>query len=508
MSERDKRPQTPRLTRRQALAAAAGGACTLALGACAGALRPAPNGSTLQGTWTGGNGSGELAPAAGAALIDRTELAPRAALAAPLCTLAHLTDAHLLDAQSPARVTFLERLGPPFTSTFRPHETLTAQVLDGAVRAIDALAPDVVIQGGDLIDNAQANELAWALAALRGGRVEPASGPGGYFGVQSASDPDPFYYRPDLDAPRHPGMLATATRVFSALGLRAPCYPVLGDHDLLVQGVVTPTAQTDAIARGGRAVWELPDDLRLPAGASRLVAAAPDGLSGGAQIQPLIEQVLSAPAVAVPPDGRRRELAAQQVVTQLRRAAGVTAAGPLLDYTLDLGERLRVIVLDLVRRAGGSGGLVAPDQPRWLSKQLAGADGRWVLVFTHQPLASSAGGDALLGLLDRHPRVLAAVSGHTHRNRIVPRPGPRGGYWLISTASLIDYPQQARALRVYATPAGAALQTWMLDHVPGGVAGLGDISRELAFLDAQGGRPQGFAGGPLDRNVTLYCADG
>jgi hypothetical protein len=48
-----------------------------------------------------------------------------------------------------------------------------------------------------------------------------------------------------------------------------------------------------------------------------------------------------------------------------------------------------------------------------------------------------------------------------------------------------------------------ALQTWMLDHVPGE---LGDVSRELAYLDAQGGRPQGFAGNPRDRNVTLFKA--
>jgi hypothetical protein len=96
------------------------------------------------------------------------------------------------------------------------------------------------------------------------------------------------------------------------------------------------------------------------------------------------------------------------------------------------------------------------------------------------------------------------LSGHTHRNRIAPRSGPGGGYWLISTASLIDYPQQARALRVYATAGGGvALRTWMLDHVPGG---LGDVSRELSHLDAQGGRPQGFAGAPLDRDVTLYKA--
>ena len=41
----------------------------------------------------------------------------------------------------------------------------------------------------------------------------------------------------------------------------------------------------------------------------------------------------------------------------------------------------------------------------------------------------------------------------------------------------------------------------MLDHDGAGLAG---IARELAFLDAQGGRPQGFAGARGDRNVRLF----
>ena len=121
-----------------------------------------------------------------------------------------------------------------------------------------------------------------------------------------------------------------------------------------------------------------------------------------------------------------------------------------------------------------------------------------MLAISHQPLSESEGGDQLLEQLDRHPRVIAALAGHTHRNSIE----PRGHYWLINTASLIDYPQQARALRVLRTAGGGvAIQTWMLDHTG---SELGAISRQLAYIDAQGGRPKGFAGSRLDRNVTLY----
>lgn len=99
--------------------------------------------------------------------------------------------------------------------------------------------------------------------------------------------------------------------------------------------------------------------------------------------------------------------------------------------------------------------------------------------------------------------MIATLSGHTHRNLIVPRPTDAGGYWQISTSSLIDFPQQARALRVVGTArGGVAIHTWMLDHA--GRGPLGRTSRELSYLDAQGGRPQGFAGTRPDRNVTLF----
>jgi hypothetical protein len=487
------------ITRRQAILELAGAA---ALVAGCGSSSSGSGGSTLASTWVDPAGVGVLRPGPGEPLIARTDLGPARRAERVLSTLAHVTDAHVLDASSPARVTFLDRLGPPFQSTFRPHETLTAQVLAGAIASVRALRPDAAIQGGDLIDNDQSNELAHALTLLRGGVVST----GRYFGVQLPSDPDPFYYRPDLDAPRYPGLLNRAGHAFASPGLPMPWYPVLGDHDILVAGEIPPGATTRSLAVGDHALWELPPGLTLPPGIT-LGTYSPDGPPSPALIDRFLAQALAGPKVRVPADPARREMDADEVVGRLGGGAKVAgtagAGGAALDYVADVGPHVRLIVLDLARRAGGSGGLVRPDQPGWLAGELRRAGRRWVVVVSHQPLAGSEGGEELLALMDGSPRVIAALAGHTHRNQVEPRESAGGGYWLIETASLIDYPQQARALRVVATAGGGvALRTWMLDHTfPGD---LGQISRQLAYLDAQGGRPNSFAGGPLDRNLVLY----
>ena len=91
------------------------------------------------------------------------------------------------------------------------------------------------------------------------------------------------------------------------------------------------------------------------------------------------------------------------------------------------------------------------------------------------------------------------MNGDTHRNEI----RPRGHYWLIGTSSLIDYPQQARAFELDRTAdGGLVLQTWMIDHDSSDHDA--EISRQLAYLDFQGGRVQGFAGTRSDRNARLY----
>jgi 3',5'-cyclic AMP phosphodiesterase CpdA len=427
-------------------------------------------------------------------LLDRTELARAARPVRTIATFAQLADAHVVDPQSPARVPFLDRLGPPFQSTFRPQETLTGQVLAAMVRSLNKLRPDAVVETGDLVDNDQANEYSEALAVLHGGLVRPDSGGRGYQGVQSASDGDPLYYRPAIDAPRHPDLLRRAAQPFRSPGLRAPWFPVVGNHEVLVQGIVPPTPRTDAIATGSSRVVELDPGVALPS-ESQLSDAAVNRLLGYG---------LPGPSVNTTPDPRRRELGATDAVRRLISASGHGRINNgLLDYTFDIGPWARAIVLDATRRTGGSTGLIRPAQVTWLRTQLHAAGNRWVVVFTHQPLIASEGGQQALALLDRDARVVAAVAGHTHRNSIEPRRSAAGGYWLITTASLIDYPQQARAFQLVATAGGGiAIDTWMVDHGSGD--GLAQTSLALSFLDWQGGRPSGFAGSPRDRNVRLF----
>ena len=141
-----------------------------------------------------------------------------------------MTDFQLVDEESPARVEFTGKLGPPFTAAYRPQEGTGPQVVDTMVREMrDAVSPvtqrplDAVMTTGDNTDNTQCNEARWMIdildgaaygggscvpAGLRpGGRkVEPNSGVEGTCGVaRDASIYDGVrgggeYYEPDASS--------------------------------------------------------------------------------------------------------------------------------------------------------------------------------------------------------------------------------------------------------------------------------------------------------------------
>ncbi len=463
-------------------------ALVLAISGCGGdgrssAARPAA--STLERTLADPDGDGALQSAPGEALRDRTELAPASRPGRVLATFGQLTDLHVRDEESPARTPFLDRYGEPFDPAFRPQEALSTQVVAAAVRALNRQRPEAVFVTGDITDNDQRDELDWALRLLDGGRVDPDSGGPGYRGVQSADDPDPFYYRPDVDPPRHPGMLAAAQRAFRSPGLSAPWFAVAGNHDVLLQGEKRPDARTDRIATGDRLITSLDPRAKLPSQAT--TAQAVDALLGAAR---------GGRSLRVPADPARRSVTSAELVRALARGRA-TRTPERLDYTADVGAGVRAVVLDIANRAGGQAPVTEPAQLAWLGDQLTLARDRPVVIVSHQSLP-----EAILRLLDADPHVVAAVHGDSHRNRLT----PRDHYWIVSTSSLADSPMQGRMLRLRQDAAGGyALETWMVDQDGRGLAG---VARELAFLDAQGGRPRGFIGTRADRNARLFVPAG
>jgi 3',5'-cyclic AMP phosphodiesterase CpdA len=470
-------------------------AAALLAGGCA--LGPGgdakPVGSTLERTWVDRNGDSLLERGPGEPFAERTELASAIEPGEELAVFAQLTDLQITDEESPARLELLDRLGPPFESAFRLQESLTSQVLAAALESVGELRPQALVLTGDLVDNAQRNEVDLLLAALRGGRVEPDSGAVGYEGVQAARNPDPFFYRPELDPPREPGLLARAQRPFTSPGARVPWYPLVGNHDLLVQGNIAPSARIRAAATGARKLVRLNRAAQEAVRQRRLTRA---------RVDELLIRGLPGAITRVTPDPRRRPHGAAEAVARLREASDAPPGGALLDYSFDIGPSVRGIALDTVRRDVGARGLLRPRQVRWLRSQLASAGERWVVVFSSTALTETEGGGPALAALDGSERVVAAVSGDKHRNRIEPRRSPGGGYWLIGTSSLVDYPQQGRAFRLRRAAGGrAVLETWVFDHAP---SELGEVSRRLAFLDHQGGRPRGLAGRQVDRNARLY----
>lgn len=473
-----------------------------------------------------------------------------------LAYLGHLTDLHIIDAQSPARMEPMIAMDHAlWASAFRPQDTLTVHVGASVVRSIADLRYSPVTGApmaaafvtGDSADMLSRLETRWYVDLLDGTRVTPNSGaPGEYDGVQAWADA--FYaYHPDdptgdwfgtYGFPSVPGMLAAAvSQDVDSGGLPVPWYAVYGNHDTLYSGTLAVPFGLRELAVGARKYWDwqalsmdyLQSWTADSSALSRIVNAATRGLGwhygshtvGSDPSRSLLEplEFMTAHLDTTPNPGPVGHGFTPEAV-----AAGRTY------WSADVGSFVRAFGLDTCNGVAGPDGAVPREQFDWLEAGLAAAqaDRRLALIFSHHNSLTLENDAALatepeefvhaeefVAMLLRYPCAVAWVNGHSHINTITAHPrtvgaGAPGGLWEITTASCVDYPQQQRVIELVDNRDGtlsifgtsvdhAAPARWAGDLSPQGLAGL---SRQLSandWVETPSMRP----GSLLDRNVEL-----
>ncbi len=368
-----------------------------------------------------------------------------------------------------------------------------------------------------------------------------------------------------------------AQRPFRARGLKVPWYITKGNHDGLIQGNVPatsplftgvapgctkfyPNAGFDPASIVGQDPLELFED---PAFLGKLLA-------GGRTVPPDPERELVGPVQYKQLHSGKDKSHGFGYIDPKQDSASDGAASY---YAFTKGG-IRYIGLDTIAIGGGANGNVDNPQYEWLERELDRSSSssynakgklvhdddpdRLIVIYGHHTIATMnndtpdesagecatpplpgcdldprdsqplhlgrTGPESVRSLLLDYPNVVAAVTGHTHHNDIVPhkRKKNKRGFWELNTASHVDFPQQSRLIELMDNRDGTlSIFGTIVDSAapakapaPGPATKfnsktLASLSRLLAANDPQtievtsGGGP----GKPNDRNVELIVRD-
>ena len=430
--------------------------------------------------------------------------------AVPLLTFIHISDFHLCDAQSPARVELMDRFADPhhpmsemvpFVGAYRAQEILTPQTLEAMIRTVNSIKHgfhsekpvDFVLATGDVTDNAQANELDWYFTLMEGGRVHPDSGDRDHWEGVAQRDPEKYdrsYWNPEGtppgcedDFPRSlygfpvvRGLTHAVRQPFNATGLLHKWFATHGNHDALLQGTVPPNAELVGIATGDKRLIALAPDLDLGQafGGWNMVGpahyASPQG--GTFRDQNSDERR----RFNEPSDWAKLHLQCLDKGHDGHGLTQINADEGTKYWFRDIGD-FRLISLDTVNINGGWQGSLDYTQFIWLKTLLSESVLKKCILFSHHPLQTlfndyaPEGADRRVAReeieeeLLQHSCIIAWFAGHDHDNR-VRYVGTEGvnGFWHLLTSSLIDWPQQGRVVEILQDGDDLLIATSVFDH--------------------------------------------
>jgi metallophosphoesterase (TIGR03768 family) len=420
---------------------------------------------------------------AGLPYEKRTDLAPgtTGVPTARLLSFFTITDIHITDKESPAQPLYpfwSKPYGPTsymMSSGYSPVILSTTQVLDAAVRTINALHKktpfDFGISLGDAINNTQYNELRWYIDVLDGKIITPSSG--AHAGADTI----------DYQMP------------FKAAGLdkAIPWYQVIGNHDQFWCGAAFEFPKTLQAHVGSDILnmgYDYPRDPQFYNGTGTYMGVIDGTTPYGDLIKAGPVGLFSTPPTVAADADRRSLVSPASTSLDWMREFFTTTSNPIghgftqanldSDFTSysfrpkpDLP--IKIIVLDDTCKGAGQPNyaLGCLDQPRldWLVGELQkGQDeGMLMIIAAHIPINPQKSFTdptsfsffrtpgfteaALLPVLHNYPNLVMWISGHRHVNVVTPQPAPEGkgpefGFWEVETASLRDFPQQLRTFDI------------------------------------------------------------